>query len=58
MNKEQFKMLITAIVALLCAPWAFLQNDLIMVVLTIIASFLTFYVAIFKMKDIQMASKG
>lgn len=51
MGKEKIKMLIVAIITLLCTPWVMLQDDLPMVVLCLIGAVFAFYAA-FQMKNI------
>ena len=53
MVKEKIKMLIVAIITLLCTPWALLQDDLPMVVLCLIGAIFAFYAAFqFKKKSV------
>ena len=53
MGKEKIKMLIVAIITLLCTPWALFQDDFIMVVLCLIGAVFAFYAAFqLKNKDI------
>lgn len=54
MNKEQFKMLLLAIVAFFCSVWAFLIEDYIMMVLLLLSVIVFCYIAKTKLKDSDM----
>lgn len=51
MNKEQFKMLLLAIVAIFCSFWAFLIEDYIMMGLLLLSVIIFCYIAKTKLKD-------
>lgn len=51
MNKDKLLLTIVIIATLLCAVWAFVIKDLLMVILSMLSVFLTTCVLIFGMKE-------